>query len=375
MKKLMIILLILKYISTLSNLQNEFSIEFVTDSMEPVKYICPALDSKGNIYLVTGENNENPTKKVYVLKYNIITLNTEEKFSYNSLYSYQYGEAYVIGDNYLFVSTFFSDESTGSREFVRINDKSLVSYSKDPIIMGYKRDFKRGGNDYYLVNINRGGGDFIYLQKMEYSDSGGSPIISEIKNNKAKLVFQAMLSCDLTADNHFILCTYFSWNTFYHATVAVFDSDLNHKFTKNYGESEKFRDYDDNNIFIKIVYLRDNSNFIVVHRHEEPIMRLRYFRYESDDKFENKLGEYNIETDYLDIENTQTTGNFAANDIIVLDQNKIIKVFGHYSYDHLIISIIYFYDDNDNDIHSISIKIYNMHPYPFDGLSELQFHD
>ena len=337
--------------------------------MRWAKYISPTLDNDGNIYLVTGEQSESPNK-IYVVKYDINSLNVVEKFYYETSYIFNYGEAYVIGDNnnYLFVSTFFTDNIPGESEFVSISDKSFVNNSPEKNIIGYRRDLKKAGDFYYVANLNNENGYFICVQKMKFIESGGSAIFHELGKKKAILTYQAMISCDLTDDNLYILCAYFSRdNDIYHATVSAFDSGLNHVFPHNYDEWEKWTDGSDNSVFIKIVYLKDNSNFIVVHRHEDSIMRLRYFRYEPNDKFENKLGQYSIQTDYLDIENTQTVGDYGANDIIVLDQNKIIKVFAFYT-NHLIISIIHFYDDND--IHSISIKIYNM--YPMNGFYEIQ---
>ena len=78
--------------------------------MRQATYICPAPDSNGNIYLVTGEETFTDNK-IYVLKYDINSLKVIESFYYESTYSFTYGETYFISDNnkdFLFVSTFFT---------------------------------------------------------------------------------------------------------------------------------------------------------------------------------------------------------------------------------------------------------------------------
>ena len=377
MKKLLIIFLLLKQICY-SELENKFSIELAEQRMRQATYICPAPDNNGNIYLVTGEETFTDNK-IYVLKYDINSLKVIDSFYYESTYSFTYGEAYFISDNnkdFLFVSTFFTDTTIGEREFVNIGSKSCLNQRESSNIHGYKRDFKKADHDYYyLISFKRGGGDFLLIEKMAFTSSGDSPDFHLIKDANVGLPYQAMLSCDLTEDKYFILCAYFTEdnnvnvNDYSHVTISAFNSALENIDTKVYEEWEYWppRPNDPqfrlNDVFIKIVYLKDNSNFIIVNKHTDPIMRLRYINY-NNNLFEDKLGDI-VGSEYLDVENTQKSGHYGANDIIALDSNIIVKVFGDCNNNYLIITIIHFFNNNRNEP-AMTIKIYNMYP---DGFS------
>ena len=183
------------------------------------------------------------------------------------------------------------------------------------------------------------------------------PFNDIINNNyeELPLEYQAMFSCDLTNyldNNNFILCTYFSGNK--KSEVSVFDSELYLKKKTELDDTPE--EWLNNDPFIKILYFKDNSKFILACRRGDLNMRFRYFEYNKDsnlivDKLRNVIG---ISESYLDIEFTQTHGHYGSNDIIMLDSVTIIKVFGGWT-NYLIITIIRFYD-NDT---SMSIKIYN----------------
>ena len=80
-----------------------------------------------------------------------------------------------------------------------------------------------------------------------------------------------MLSCDLTNDNNYIICVYYSEN--YNISISVFDQDLKLLLTQKLGESFN------SNMFMKIAYFKENSNFIVMNCPNNEITRLYYFNY------------------------------------------------------------------------------------------------
>ena len=153
-------------------------------------------------------------------------MDTTINYSYISQYNFDFGEAYVIGDNpnYLFLTTYFADEDYGTSDFIDITGNNVaqgINYD----IEGYKRFFKKVGNYYYLARITggRSGPIRFVVKRMELdliNNPGTSrhyPFINIINNNyyeQIHLEYQAMFSCDLTnypnKVNNFILCTYFS---------------------------------------------------------------------------------------------------------------------------------------------------------------------
>ena len=77
-------------------------------------------------------------------------------------------------------------------------------------------------------------------------------------------------------------------------------------------------------------------------------IRMRYFHY-SNEHITQKLDRIlNNGNSYLDIENTQNNGIDKANDIIASGNNKIIKMFGDDGTNKIIVTIIQFYDNENN---------------------------
>ena len=146
------IFVLLKQINCDSTPQNEYSINLVDENMRGATYVYPALDEENNIYFVTGEDGIVGSFKKYIVKYNMILKDVVEKFSYDSQIYFDFGEAYVVGNNnYLFVSMFLADQERGKSEFVNIRERRS-SEAENTYIHGYKRFFKKVGNYYFLAN-------------------------------------------------------------------------------------------------------------------------------------------------------------------------------------------------------------------------------
>ena len=69
-------------------------------------------------------------------------------------------------------------------------------------------------------------------------------------------ILDAMISCDLTYDNNYIICVYFPEKN--NINIVVFNKNLELLFTEKLGNTIDFNP----NFFIKIAYIKDNSNFI-----------------------------------------------------------------------------------------------------------------
>ena len=67
-----------------------------------------------------------------------------EKYSYDSKICFDFCEAYVVGNNYLLISIYFSDQARGKSEFVNIREIKS-SEIEDIYIHGYKRFLKKVG--------------------------------------------------------------------------------------------------------------------------------------------------------------------------------------------------------------------------------------
>ena len=146
-----------------------------------------------------------------------------------------------------------------------------------------------------------------------------------------------MISCDYTRNNNYFLCAYYSHDL--EVSVSVFRAnDLVLMREKKY-EPAGYFDGSDN--FIKIIYFKDNSNFILVNSQEENIARLRYFSY-TYDKIENKLSSIAQGSEYLDIYNTQEYGFDGDNDLIAIENNKIVqnKIILSYQFFNFMIMIL-----------------------------------
>ena len=293
--------------------------------------------------------------------YDLNTARFIKKITYSSNYGFWRGEPYVVGDNsdYLFITTYeensdYYSEYYASYEFFGINN-NFLSQTKDNSIHGYRRGFKKVGAYYYLMYTDtkqNEDGWFLVIRKMSFAYKNNAPSFQNIKiSSETKLTNQAMISCDSTKDNNYILCAYFSRDPKPPlVSVSAYNSNLDSLLTHNF---ERVGYFPADN-FIKIVYFKDNSNFILMNSQQQTITRLRYFKY-SNNKIIDKLSTI-TKNSFLDIYNTQFIGHNGDNDIMVYDTDKIVKIHGHGESNDIVITIIQFYN-NDS---SMSIKIYQM---------------
>ena len=333
--------------------QHLFSFIPINEKIQQGFFVSPTL-TENYLYIVTGENiNNNDIKKRYILIYDINSASLIKHISYESQFNYTYGDSFSIGNNnspFLFLNTFESLFSYSSFEIFDTKEQ-IAMQRYDYSIKGYNRPFINADPYYYLIYIDEN--DFLIIQKMKIAYSHNYPYFEDFIffNSDFKVKNQAAISCDITKDKNYILCSFIDDDSYY--KIIVIDNQLELKYTN---QLDKNSDYINNN-FTKIINFKGNSNFVMIYTQNKIITRLRYFSYENN-KIVDKLSSLiKSDNDYLDIKNTQYKGDFLNNDIISINSDKIIKIYNDDIKNEIIITIIQF---NDNDP-LLSIKIYNLY--------------
>ena len=351
----LLLFLFVFFIKQINSETHLFSLIYAYDRMSPATYIRP-VSNNDKLYIVTGEDDINYGNKRhrYIIIYDIETASYLKTITYESDFGFWRGEPYLIGENseYLFITT-FNDENTFKSSFEIFDiSKQTKEERVDSVVNGYRRAFIKAGSFYYWMNLKQidGDGNYISIKKMKISYSYNFPQLEIIKSNDkaVKIVYQAMISCDITKNNNYILCAYYSEES--KVAVSVFNTELSYINTNTYENVG----YDDGDRYIKILYLNDDSNFVLMNSHTDNIIRFRYFNYKYN-QFTEKTSKITKNLPYIDIKNTQTKGHDGENDMIKVGSDKIITISDNISGNNLFITIIQFYDDI-----AISIKIYEM---------------
>ena len=335
---------------------HNFEFTLVDKNMKTATFISPTKNFFGDIYIVTGNDEDLPEKKSqrYIMYMDLNTMSLITKSIYNSDRGFYGGEAFFFSakNDYLFIPAFSGNPSSSSFEVHNLAKKggTIGTLYNDDSIYGLRRAFIQANSYYYFIHYDNN--NHLYAKKMEingYDDESDSPNFKIVEENKEIYgKYNEMISCDLTSNRYYILCAYFTERI----NIAVFNSMLRRETYKYFSGPEKFTGKD----FIKILYFKGNSDFILMYSQSDSITRLRYFNYK-DDTFTDKLGAIiGSSDDYLDIYNTQLNGNYGNNDIDISEGDKVIKIFGDNLGNELIITIIQFYE-NDSQM---TIKIYNM---------------
>ena len=338
---------------------NEFSFHSVYEGKNNHgTYIRPAISENGYLYIMTGEDVPiRTTRNRYILKFDINSGTFIEQINYKSDYGFWRGDFIFAGENseYLIITSFGADEELAASSFEFFNIKKSISKQTEYQIYGYRRVLKKVGSYYYYIYIDPENHSNIIINKMilNYNSGDNFPTYNILKSSRSINVmsWEAMISCDFTKDSNYVLCAYFTQN--FNVTISILNTNnLNLMETK---ELEPCLDNDNNYLdhFIKIIYLKDNSKFIIMNSQNDLITRLRYLNYKNN-VIGNELYSI-INKNYLDIEETQTTSHDGENDLIAADSDRVIKISS--SSNKIIITIIQFYE---NDSY-FTIKIYNIY--------------
>ena len=336
---------------------NLFYLHPVYESGEPTNYIWPVISENGELYIITGENEpKNSIRYRYIVKYDIISGDFVEQIKYKSNYGFWRGNAIVAGNNseYLIITTFGADEDKG-QSFEFFNLQKLKSKQTEYKVYGYRRTLKKVGSYFYYIYLDPDNQTNMIINKMKLIYNSGDDFpsyrIIQSSNSIKVLHYQAMISCDFTKDNNYILCAYFSEE--YKVTISIFNSNLNIIQTKILEKVTNTTDCIEH--FIKIVYFKDKTKFVIMNSENFITTRFRYYDYMGT-YLKNMLYPI-IDKNYLDFEETQVRYNDGENDIIADDSGRIIKISSDYNNNFIIITIIQFYE---NDSY-FTIKIYNMY--------------
>ena len=348
---ILFIVFLLKSIKSSDITKNYFSIKLVDETMNQGTYIRPT-QGNGYLYLVTGEDVF--PKRRHIIKFNMDSATYDEHIIYSSQYGFWRGEPYYYynDSDYLFIST-FHDENTGISTIERYDFKLKDKSQEEFKLYGYRRAFKQAGKYFYHIFIDPNTYKYLFIVKLsinKFQVDQNLFLAVKVSNDTELLRYEAMISCDFTNDQVYLLCSYFTEN--YEVAVTVYDTDLNKIKTEIF---PKITGYNDS--FIKIAYLKNNNYFILLYCHDN-IATLRYFSFENK-QFVDKLSSIiKSANNYLDVEDTHNAPGNNRNDMTVVNSNKFVKIFCPYvSYSSPIIITIFEFHDNDS---ALSIKIYNM---------------
>ena len=197
-----------------------------------------------------------------------------------------------------------------------LNDKNVIS-NKYEIEPGFFRttlknlsySFVYVSTDYKIVKIDVENKDNTYEIKKESKISLGDS--SKIKG----------ISCDVSKDGEFYICSYFNEQKY---EITLFSKELSILDKKSYSSGiTNPTDY-----FNKIIFLKDNYKMISINLENSYDIRLRHL--EIKDNKINIIKIYkkkNEEVEYIDIAGTQLDGYYTNNDIISLDNDEIFQVY------------------------------------------------
>ena len=214
-----------------------------------------------------------------------------------------------------------------------LDDKKIISkrYEIEPgffrtTLKNISSSFVYISTNYKIVKINIENKDNTYEIKSE------SKIIFD-DSSKIKRI-----SCDISKDGEFYICSYFNDKNY---EISLFSKELSKLDTKSYSSGINAPE----NYFNKIIFLKDNYKMISINSENIYEVRLRHLEIK-----DNKINiikiykEKNKEVEYLDINGTQLDGSYLNNDIISLDNDEIFKIY--MKNEKTWLSKFQFYDDD-----------------------------
>jgi len=352
MDKALFILFFFIIIRVIKSQELQYKITILDENLKEAAYITPVISESGFLYIITGEKEEEekyqPGVKTYnrtILKFDINSGDLIERCSINNIpYPFLYGESIMIGNKseYLLTSTLYSIEV-----WERIINYAYSEYQ----IYSHRRFIKQDGDSFYYGFITNNTKNYMQIIRMKLtynnSDYFNGIKIMDISNYVKVMQYEEMISCDLTEDKENILCVYISEDLFFY--ISAYNKQL--KLLLN----EKKESWNGQilNYFMKIVYFKDNSKFIIINSQNDYITRLRYYKYVNNEFISQLSPLIDSNNQYLDVDETQLDGYYFSNDIIAVDSDKIFKIYT--SNDRIILTIFQFYDYD-----LLHIKIYIM---------------
>lgn len=219
-----------------------------------------------------------------------------------------------------------------------INDKSEIN-KKYNIEAGFFRttlkkvdsSFIYISSNFNLININ------INITTSKDNNKNYDVKVESIKifDEPVNINF---ISCDISKDLRYYICSYFSGDNI---EILLFSQELSLLSKLNINTDVK----EPKNYFNKILFLKDNYKIISINSKNDTDIRLQYLEIKDAKLNIIKLNqEKNKEVEYLNIKGTQLNSSYLYNDIVVLDDDEIFKV---YMKDNVfLLSKIQFYSNN-----------------------------
>ena len=339
----------------------DYNFVITDERLKSSSYIIPVISEKGFLYIVSGDTEGEDKYRTGQKTYNRVILKFDINsgdlihtyFFWNISKPFLYGESIMIGNNseYLLTSTLDSIEIWENFFYAESEYK----------VFSPRRFIKQIGDSFFYGFVRKNIENYMQILRMQllYDDSKyfKGIEIKDISNNINVMKFEDMVSCDLTEDKENILCVYISEDLFFY--ISVIDKKFN--FLLN----EKKESWNENilNYFMKIVYFKDNSKFIIINSQSFYIARLRFYKYVNKELINQLSPIVDSNSQYLDVDETQLDGYYYSNDIIVADSDKIFKIYA--ANDKIILTIFQFYN-NDTLLH---VKIYKMNEFNNFGLN------
>ena len=277
-------------------------------------------------------------------KYNDYLEGTKRYIDGDPGYRFNNADIILTGNKleYYFFSAFFEDKN-----FTRIvlmgENESEEAYV-DMVDDNFIGTFKQLNSYYYLISKKN---EIIRIEtSFNFSERNDMfKLNSEQFYEKDQQLYS--VSCDICKNNECYICSYFINEKNY--GISSYSNEFKLFYKKEYESGAA----DQSNYFNKILYFKDNTKFITINAIDKDTMRLRYFESNKDSVI-NKLNIRNINSDHIDIKNTQINPYHDSNDIAVFGTDKIIKAFCDEN--KIIISIIQFYNEDDS---LLTVKTFN----------------
>ena len=339
----------------IDNAQSYFSIKLINEEIDNEDYSRQVTNDNGDVYIISAVKREQYNNFYkYVTIFNSDTCSFSRQFKYISQYNLCGGELMFIGENsrYIYISSIISEPNDAAYEIVDIVQETKTGNLCT--MNGFRRQIIKDGSFYYQMYMIGERNEYLNIDKMiidKYINN--FPHLQIVNNEHSVKVSGAggMISCDMTGDKNYILCAYFTSEL--DVCISIFDKNLFVINTKCFG---KIHEYVSGDNFIKIVYFKDNYDFVLMDSQDDNIIRFRYFRFKNGDLVDKLSPIINDKNTYLDISNIQTHCHNGENELMVLDSEKLLKFGCNRIGNNIIIAIFQFY----NNYSIMAIKRYDM---------------
>ena len=322
----------------------EFSIKLFYDIKKEGNYSRQTKLEDEFLYLIGSESNEDSNNK-YIIKYDIETCSIVEMKKYYTKGDLCGGELMAINSNTLYLSSIYKHSPSATCQLIDLNGNTKEFLFG---MYGYRRFSKKVGSYYYQAYRDIKSQGYLVIEKMTFVNNNNDIFKVITKNEDIQVrTGGGMISCDFTGDDKYVACAYYDRND--NVSISVYNNNLSHIVTKKF---ENGNYYDSDN-YIKIVYLRDFYNFVLMNIHDAETIAFRYL------EFNNNIIRNRLQT-VFGVNYFYSKNNFhkhnGENDIIPVDSDKIVYLHTNNTGKDIYI-IIYQFHEGDS---ILTVKKYHM---------------